>query len=75
MEFEQVVVALGVDATDKPSGRISENFTPVNFMVFGLLSVKVKVLVPFVTTGFGEKDLVKVGCSGTPQPVTTTLSK
>lgn len=42
----QVLVILGVEATTRPEGRLSVNATPVRPMVFGLLMLKLKVVVP-----------------------------
>ena len=58
-------VTLGVAATSTPAGRLSTKPTPVRaFVVFGLLIVKLKVLVAFKGMLVGLNDLAIVGLTG-----------
>lgn len=59
------VSPLGVETT-RPAGRESVNATPVNELpVFGLLMVKLSVLVPFNGTAVGLNDFVICGACAT----------
>jgi len=58
-------VTLGVDATTTPAGKLSTKPTPLRpLVVFGLLIVKLKVLVAFRGMLVGLNDLVTVGLTG-----------
>ena len=70
----QVVLAAGVAATSTPAGNASVNVRPVKDTLFSLVIVKVSVEVPLIAIGSGEKDLVRAGGCGTPQPVMMILS-
>ncbi len=70
----QVVLAAGVSATCKPTGKISVNVTPVNGTLFSLVKAKVNVETPLTATGLGLKALVMEGDCGTPHPVKITSS-
>jgi hypothetical protein len=62
----QEPVTLGVAATTKPAGRLSVNATPVNAtFVFGLLMVKLNVLLVFMGMLAKLNDLVMVGAWAT----------
>ena len=68
----QVVAAAGVLATCIPVCSVSVNASPVSPMsVFGLVSVNVRVDVPFSPIVVGEKALERVGLA---QLVNVTLS-
>ena len=63
-------------ATVSPPGNVSVNAIPLRAMVvFGLVSANVNVEVAPAATGLGEKDLLRVGEEGAPQPVNVTLSR
>ena len=68
----QVVAADGVAATCTPAGRPSVNAAPVSAPVLVLVSVKVSVETPLTAIGSGEKDLVRVGLTGSTQAVSST---
>jgi len=74
-EPPQVVLAAGVAATSTPEGNVSVNVSPVKETLFSLVIVNVNVDVPLTAIGSGENVLVSEGGYGTPQPVTTTLSR
>jgi len=58
----QEPVMLGVVATTTPAGKLSMKATPLNALaVFGLVIVKLKVLLPFNATLVGVKPLLIVG--------------
>lgn len=64
-------VTLGVVATTNPAGRLSTNPTPLRpLVVFGLLIVKLRVLLEFNGMSGGLNDLVTVGLTGTGFTVT-----
>ena len=59
----------------KPLGKVSVKLTPVNATpVFGFVTVKVRVDVAPIATGFGENALLMVAGVGVPHPVKLTLS-
>jgi hypothetical protein len=58
----QEPVTLGVEATTTPAGRLSVKATPLKALaVFGLVTVKLSVLLPFNATLVGLNDLLTVG--------------
>jgi len=62
----QVPVMLGVAATTRPAGKLSVNATPLSAtFVFGLLMLKVSVLLAFRATLVGLNALVMVGAEAT----------
>ena len=72
------VVQAVVDAevTVRPTGRTSENETPVkDVVVLGFVIVNVSVLVPPVEIVLGEKLLVRLGTVGRRQPVMVMPSR
>ena len=68
-----LVKPLGVPI-NKPVGRLSEKPIPVKAEAFGLLIVKVNVLLVPCGIDEGEKALESSGGSARGQPLTTTLS-
>src|SRR5258708_18534654 len=55
-------VTFGIAATTTPAGRLSLKPTPLSALaVFGLVTVKLKVLLPFNATLVGLNDLLTVG--------------
>ena len=63
-------VTLGVVATTNPAGRLSTNPIPLRLVVFGLLIVKLRVLLEFNGMFVGLNDLMSVGLTGTGFTVT-----
>jgi len=62
----QVSLRFGVDAITRPAGRVSVNVTPFKVtVVFGLVMLKVKLVVPFKGMFAAPKDLVIVGGEAT----------
>jgi hypothetical protein len=62
----QVPVMFGVAATTRPAGRLSVNATPLNAtFVFGLVMLKLSVLLAFNAMLVGLNDLVMVGGAAT----------
>ena len=58
----QVLLRLGVDATTRPAGKLSVNAKPVSASpVFGLLMLKLSVVVPFSGMLDAPKDFVILG--------------
>jgi len=56
------VLALGMSATFRPLGKVSEKTTPVSESLgFGLVIVNVSVLVPLSRIGLGEKVFEMLG--------------
>ena len=69
-------VTLGVAATTKPAGRLSTNPTPLRpLVVFGLLIVKLRVLLEFNGMFVGLNDLVTVGLTGSGFTVTIVAAE
>src|SRR4029450_11362592 len=68
-------VTFGVAATTNPAGRLSTNPTPLRpLAVFGLLIVKLKVLLEFNGMLVGLNDLVTVGLTGIGFTVTVVAA-
>jgi hypothetical protein len=68
-------VTFGVGATTSPAGRLSVNPTPLRpLVVFGLLIVKLNVLMEFSGILAGLNAFVIVGLTGTGLTVTTVAA-
>jgi hypothetical protein len=69
-------VTFGVAATTNPAGKLSANPTPLRpVVVFGLLIVKLNVLLEFNGMLVGLNDLVSVGLTGSGFTVTVVAAE